>query len=313
MIIQNNYYVNESTSILENATYLSEYESTISPYSIPIVENTRLGTNIVNYEDIERLCEEYGWSISKAMNKIANSNHTDNLTISVPEDRILEDASIMEEVSGMSYVVQPVSESNIVSQYVDYCVASFLESGDEEYIELCVNPEFLLEADEPSYYDKQSAAWDSAKKSHESIMSKGGTAFSGKMEDNNFRELGTLKPDKPGFLVRLKRFLTDKPRNFIAKVAARLKSTYQNFLNKANKEKDNGKLKWYKNIARIILKGVNWCLSKLENLHVDYDARTNKALGKAAEKAGYKNISAVNFNTDKGVDSQNPYAAYKNS
>ena len=145
MIIQNNYYVNESTSILENATYLSEYESTISPYSIPIVENTRLGTNIVNYEDIERLCEEYGWDTETGIKKICESNNLDesDITVSVPEERILEDASIMNEFDN-NYVVKPLSENDAVAKYVDEMFDSFLESGDETYLDAIINPEEYL-------------------------------------------------------------------------------------------------------------------------------------------------------------------------
>ena len=75
------------------------------------------------------------------------------------------------------------------------------------------------------------------------------------------------------FLIFLKRIITDKPRNFIAKIAARLRETYRKWLIKANKEKDSGKLKWYKKILRIVLKGIDFLLRKLEGLRINYTSR----------------------------------------
>ena len=98
-----------------------------------------------------------------------------------------------------------------------------------------------------------------------------------------------VDPSKPNFLIRLKRMLTDKPRNFIAHVAARLRGIYRKWLLKANNEKDQGKLKWYKNILRLILKGIDFVLSKLEGVHVNYTKRMLKDFRK--KNPDLKNIS----------------------
>ena len=291
MLIRNNYYVNESTSILENATYLSEYESTISPYSIPIVENTRLGTNIVNYEDIERLCEEYGWSISKAMNKIANSNHTDNIVVSIEESTVVATPYITNYFR--DYVIRPMSESHIVSRYVDYCVNAFLESGDIGWMEYCVDPYAFLEAvgpineEEAAKSAEQPTNADTAEAPKAAANPYNGEDIRNKWTDSRKAYEDKMKngpdPLKPGFLSKLKKYLLDKPRNFIARMATRLRGLYKNFLEKANQEKSEDKIKWYKNIARIILKGIDWVVDKLQNFHVDYEKRSAEYDKKKAE------------------------------
>lgn len=55
----------------------------------------------------------------------------------------------------------------------------------------------------------------------------------------------------------------DNP-GFISRKVAALRKFYRNFLNQANKEKEEGKIKWYKNIARVILKYIDKLLAKLD-------------------------------------------------
>lgn len=88
--------------------------------------------------------------------------------------------------------------------------------------------------------------------------------------------------NKPGLLVKIKRFLTDKPRNVIAKVAARLRETYRVWLLRANKENDLGKLNGIKNVLRILVKCIDFVMKKLEGLRVNYIERDmeNKKLDK---------------------------------
>ena len=95
-----------------------------------------------------------------------------------------------------------------------------------------------------------------------------------------WKETDTGRTTKANILVKLKRLLTDKPRNFIAHVAARLRETYRKWLAKANKEKDQGNLKWYKNILRVILKCIDFVMRKLEGLHTSGSQRLYKAMSK---------------------------------
>ena len=51
-------------NILDEAVYLNEAESALSPVAIPVVENSRIGAAVVNFSDVERLAEETAWITS---------------------------------------------------------------------------------------------------------------------------------------------------------------------------------------------------------------------------------------------------------
>ena len=68
-------------------------------------------------------------------------------------------------------------------------------------------------------------------------------------------------------LNKLKQLMNGKNEDnpgFISRKIAALRNFYKNFLNQANKEKDEGKISWYKNIARVILKYIDKLLAKLD-------------------------------------------------
>ena len=198
------------------------------------------------------------------------------------------DPYVIDEVH--QYVVQPVSESNVVSQYTDAMVDAWLESGDDFYLEAIGEPELVLEADEEdnrSYSDKNFVSSQDIKRQSQQY-SQGMTKLKGMSTTVGDK---TIKPDDPNFLVKIKRFLTDKPREYLARAVARLRQTYRKFLLRADKENDQDKIKWYKQIARKILQAVDWVLSKIQKAaSINYEKRANKYAMDYADKlkdAGY--------------------------
>ena len=303
MIISNNdLFSRASTSILENATYLYESEMpNVSAYSIPVVANDRFNAGIVSYEDISRLCENNGIEIVDGIRAVAEANNIDpnDLVVSIDESTIIMDPYVIDEVH--QYVVQPVSESNIVSQYTDAMVGAWLESGDDFYLEAIGEPELMLEADEEddrSYSDKNFVSSQDIKRQSQQYR-EGIKKLKGMSTTVGDK---TIKPDDPNFLVKIKRFLTDKPREYLARAVARLRQTYRKFLLRADKENDQDKIKWYKQIARKILQAVDWVLSKIQKAaSINYEKRANKYAMNYADKlkdAGYgKNTKGKVDNT----------------
>ena len=172
--------------------------------------------------------------------------------------------------------------------YTDAMVGAWLESGNDFYLEAIGEPYRLLEADEdekPKFhytndfkntqsYKATTDQFKQGKKQYEDFMA--GKSYDGK--GKNVVDGKTIKPDDPNFLVRIKRFLTDKPREYLARAVARLRQTYNNFLLKADKEKEEGKIKWYKTIARKILQAIDWVLRKIQSAAtIDYGKRIKNA------------------------------------
>ena len=72
--------------------------------------------------------------------------------------------------------------------------------------------------------------------------------------------------EKPGFLTKLKRYLLDKPRDFIAKMAVKLRHMYKKWMAKARIERDQGKASIFKRIALKLLQAVDWLMKKLSKI-----------------------------------------------
>lgn len=92
----------------------------------------------------------------------------------------------------------------------------------------------------------------------------GGSSISNKDNNQNISK-GAQNPQDPSFLSKLKRTIVDKPKNFIASMAAKLRKAYKAWMQKAKAEENQGKASWYKKIALKILKAIDYVMSKLSN------------------------------------------------
>lgn len=91
-------------NILDNSTYINLKE-TISPNTIPILENRRLDTWIVDYHYIDELKETYGYSFDECINILKEVNDLDDITVSIDDADILENCSIVDGID--NYVIRP--------------------------------------------------------------------------------------------------------------------------------------------------------------------------------------------------------------
>ena len=78
-------------------------------------------------------------------------------------------------------------------------------------------------------------------------------------------------PKNPSFVENMKKYLINKPKDFLAKMAAKLRNVYKNWLDKANSEANSGNASWYKKIARKIIQTIDWIMQKIENLKSNND------------------------------------------
>lgn len=278
---------------------------------IPLIEshNERF---IVKYDYIKGIIEDYGYELEDSINELLETNNLniDNIELSISEsDAIsnMEDINILNEY-GIEYTIHPISDNHIISKYVDYMVESWLNSGNDEYINLLESPELLLEEDydKDELYDRSNL--DYSYEDKKSMWRANDMAKSGKVDAYYYdpKTKKYSKSDKPvdftdaNFLVKIKRFLTDKPRDFLAKVAARLRETYRKWLIKAKENHGNGNEKWYKRIARRLVQAIDWILRKIEGLRVNYRKRAKRYI--EDKFAGQKNLVGVSMTYTGGKD-----------
>lgn len=112
-------------AILDEAVYLSENESLIRPQTIPVKENTRIGAYTVNFDDIDRLAENYGADYIDAMAAVAEASGIDleYLKVAVNEADIITDPEIVLALPESSVVIAPLSENSLAFQYVNECIS----------------------------------------------------------------------------------------------------------------------------------------------------------------------------------------------
>ena len=103
--------------------YLTEEESNINPTTIPIKENSRIGYGVVRFNDIDALAESYG----------VDYIDPNDIAISIPEEDIIAYPELVNEVSNI--VIEPINENDIEVQFVYECVDSYVNTGNEEYLQ----------------------------------------------------------------------------------------------------------------------------------------------------------------------------------
>ena len=287
-------FIKESSLIINN-TYDNYTTISADEFNnidiIPIIQIQE--SNVVNYKDINEFCDNNDIYLEDAINSIINKNKLDNLSLCVEEYELIKDPYISDIYPDI--IIKPLSENDSISQFVDECVNMFLESDNEEYINIdnmidILNEKFQWSANggDPrprnknfdlnvSLKDKEDL-WDRDKKLEGKRVEYSVWSPGAKEGDKwQVTTLGSTVGKEYVGIPKLLRTLSDKPRDFIAKTAARLREKYRMWLQKANKEHDYGKQKWYKKIARKFMQAVDWCMKKLENMHSSREDRVKDA------------------------------------
>ena len=83
-----------------NYTYLTEQESNMieSFNTIPVIENSRLGVNLVDYSNIERLLETTCYSVNEIIDALIETNNLDSLTVAVDDYKLILHPEIVNEL-----------------------------------------------------------------------------------------------------------------------------------------------------------------------------------------------------------------------
>ena len=130
--------IQEAADILNESVYLTEEESLLNVDTVPVVENKRLGTNIVAFADIERLAEDFDATYLDAMQTVAEANEIsmDELAVSVPEYEIIADPEIVNELNNV--IIAPCNTRSYMYQVCEAAFDLAVEEDDEELLEAVI-------------------------------------------------------------------------------------------------------------------------------------------------------------------------------
>ena len=344
LIRSNQLTLNESTTILDSGVYLTEAEAALNPVAVPVLENQRLDICTVSYNDIQRVCEDYGCYNEDALHAIAEASNVDidHIAVAIDESDIILDPSIVNEFS--QYVVKPLSENSLAYIFCETSLENFIDTEDPFYLNflesfnnedgLCYLIEALLpgtnidEKDLKNRDQKMADYYNSLMGSNgkkyttDDVAGQGMGANLGakyknslhmyrnqaarlrkllkKAKDKDSKErikgmisnvqdkiknankennkmdnyydslkpgktkTGTGKTGNPQVDKAIADAQNSNDPGFISKKVAALRNFYKKFLDQANKEKDQNKISWYKNIARVILNVIDKLLAKIQ-------------------------------------------------
>lgn len=250
--------LNRSTSfqsILDEAVYLNEAESALSPVAIPVVENSRIGAAVVNFSDVERLAEENCMDYFEAVDAIAEANQISatDIAVAVDEARIIMDPEIVNECHNV--VVRPISENSDAFIFVDMMLEAFENTGDVTFMNMILDENGEQTEDAPQKVADANAGSD-----------KGGE-----------KEVGTIRK----WLEKIKYYAYTKPKEWIANKIAALNAKAEAYKEKTAKMGDEAP--WYRKIVNMIMKAVAWLTAKMTS-----DKRREGAASALATKEAEK-------------------------
>ena len=120
---------------LDNQMYLTESESRLlnDINTIPVIENSRLGVNLVDYSNIERLLETTCYSVNEIISCIESVNNLDSLTVAVDDYKLILHPEIVNEMDNI--VIKPLPKNDPADVFTETCLDKFMETMDESYID----------------------------------------------------------------------------------------------------------------------------------------------------------------------------------
>ena len=144
-------------SLLENMSYLTEEESQYHAAMVPIVENARIGANVVALEDIMKFSESNGIEdLGYALSCVCEASGIEANTIafSVQETSIIGDseiASLAKDImnEGAPIVAVPLSDYHPANILAEAAVVDLCLNDDSSLLEAFINDDFgaFLEAE----------------------------------------------------------------------------------------------------------------------------------------------------------------------
>lgn len=197
--------LDEAFSIMDEAVYLTEEESLLSPVAVPVVENSRIGMPIVNFADVERISEERGISYNEAVDGIACANNLDELAVAVPDYKLIIDPDIIHEMENV--VLTPLPENDIAAVFTETFLDAWFETGDIGYLNEMLDIVYEA-AQDPAYQSRKQTKIEyvldgrRVEKTYEDALNDLKSRFKGKYET-------VIEKDKNGKDKKVQKWITN--------------------------------------------------------------------------------------------------------
>ena len=196
-------------SLLENMSYLTEEESQYHAAMVPIVENARIGANVVALEDIMKFSESNGIEdLGYALSCVCEASGIEANTIafSVQEESIIlgeEAAYLAKDImnEGINIFAVPTSQNDSLAFLAEMAIDDIFEYNDSSLLEAFVNGDwdmFLLEAKFGSFDDVKARVGDLEKQ----INKKGANSYDVEKAKKEVEFLKKKYPDEKAFNAR---------------------------------------------------------------------------------------------------------------
>lgn len=273
--------LDEASNILNKAIILDENESSLNPIAIPIMESDRLGSNIVQFTDVERLSEENDISYIDAMQSIAEANNIDpsQLAVAVDDWRVIVDPDIVNELANV--VINPISDNCFEAKLCESILDVFYETGNaeltEDLFDLCLEGDIwragkakgALLARASNAEDEADAEKDSGKIDDETY--KKSYAWIGQEKKRvhdkidkhlNLNRFGSGLSD----MIGRARFMIHKGKQVPGKIIAYLKKKLASIKAWAQKTKDDKSQNFAKRIIAVIVNIISKAAEKVASI-----------------------------------------------
>ena len=129
------HYENEINQSLGHSILecLDTVELTVHPSLVPVWENKRLNTNLVDFKSLcEFTAKSNASTLNEAMENIKKYNHTDRLTVCIDEAYIYDNPAITALFE--DFVVKPVSKDSVEYQLAEEYLTKYFNTQDPEVL-----------------------------------------------------------------------------------------------------------------------------------------------------------------------------------
>ena len=254
-------------SLLESMSYLTEEESKFHAAMVPVVENARIGANVVALEDIMKFAESNGIEdLGIALNAVCEASDiaANTVMFSVQETSVIADratAGLVKDImaEGVAIAAVPLSANHPASVLAEAAMDELFETGSHALLEAYINDSF-------------GAFAEAAKKAAKPVVAppaqKAAVAPAAPAAEDQVKSTETM-------LEKITKTAIDKPRDWVAAKIAALNAKMRDVINAANAA-DPEKKSIFLKIKAMLAKAIEFLTRHMNNLMKKVGAKDEK-------------------------------------
>nr|DAP83836.1 MAG TPA: hypothetical protein [Caudoviricetes sp.] len=254
-------------SLLESMSYLTEEESKFHAAMVPVVENARIGANVVALEDIMKFAESNGIEdLGIALNAVCEASDiaANTVMFSVQETSVIADratAGLVKDImaEGVAIAAVPLSANHPASVLAEAAMDELFETGSHALLEAYINDSFGAFAEAA----KKAAAPVAQKAAKAAVAPAAAPAA-----EDQVKSTETM-------LEKIKKTAIDKPRDWVAAKIAALNAKMRDVINAANAA-DPEKKSIFLKIKAMLAKAIEFLTRHMNNLMKKVGAKDEK-------------------------------------